>query len=71
MNTVKRIHFYATERDQALIEQIQQINPHWTNVNFILREALHTLLKTLQQPSISSPTQPYSSTSQPRSLKDR
>ena len=51
----KKITFYASSADHELIRQIQELRPHWTNVNFILREALYVLLQQLRQPVITLP----------------
>lgn len=66
----KRIHFYASEEDQKLIAQIQEIKPHWKNVNMIIREGLFALLQSLRQSTPALPNQPYQSTLQPRFIKE-
>ena len=52
----KRITFYPTADDQRHINQIQELRPHWNNVNFIIREALWVLLQQLSQPTITPPS---------------
>lgn len=45
----KRMSFYATPDDQAAIETIQTICPHYT-FNFIVREGMRLLKQSLQTP---------------------
>jgi hypothetical protein len=66
----KPMTFYATDEDQKLIAQIQEIKPHWTNINFILREALHGLLKSLRRAEMTSFPETYQPTSQPRFIRE-
>jgi hypothetical protein len=66
----KPITFYATEEDQKTIEAIQEIKPHWSNMNFILREALQNLLKSLRRAEMTSFPETYQPTSQPRFIRE-
>jgi len=47
----KAIPFYPTRDDRRVIEEIQRLKPHWTNKNFIIRESLRELLKSLRRAS--------------------
>jgi len=48
--TAKRMTFYATEHDQQIIAQIQQLRPYFT-FNFAVREGLRLVLRSLQPES--------------------
>ena len=43
----KRIHFYASEDDQAIMSNIKEQKPHWS-MNLMIREGLRLLMKSLE-----------------------
>lgn len=48
MEIAKRVHFYATPDDQAVIADIKEIKPHWST-SLIIREGLLHLCALLEQ----------------------
>ena len=51
----KRIHFYASEDDQAIMSNIKEQKPHWS-MNLMIREGLRLLEKSLEGEAHRKPT---------------
>ena len=50
----KNITFYALPSDQETISKIKALRPHYTT-NFMLREGLAMLLRSLEQSNLARP----------------
>ena len=54
MSNAKRMTFYATPQDQAMIEEILALRPHYS-FNFAVREGLRLLRNALKAADATPP----------------